>query len=156
MAKTCGERDIETATKLVEKTLEIIRYFKCPWAFENPQSGLLKKQPCEQGIPFKDVSYCKYGMPYRKLTRIWTDLGDDWCPRPTCLVENCSHKAQFGCHAKSAQTRPCRLAVSERERLQEGKERRTHDRFREELYRIPAELCDEIAKAASRRCIGEM
>ena len=36
MANACGERSIETATKLVEKTLEIIRHFKCPWAFENP------------------------------------------------------------------------------------------------------------------------
>ncbi len=110
-----------------------------------------------QGIPFRDVSYCKYGMPYRKLTRIWTDLGDDyWTPRPTCLVENCSHKAQFGCHAKSAQRRPCIMAVSERERLQEGGEKRTHDHFtREELYTIPAELCDEIAKAASRKCKGK-
>ena len=70
---------------------------------ENPQSGLLKKQPCVQGIPFEDVSHCKYDMPYRKLTRIWTDLGDDWFPKPTCLVENCSHKAHFGCHAKPAQ-----------------------------------------------------
>ena len=148
VAKTCGKRDIEGATKLVEKTSEIIRYFKCPWAFENPESGLLKKQPCVQGIPFKDVSYCKYGMPYRKLTRIWTDLGDDyWTPRPTCLVEKCSHKAQFGCHAKSAQQRPSFI----------NGERRLSDRFtREELYRIPSELCDEIAKAASRKCMGEM
>ncbi len=43
VAKTCGKRDIEGATKLVEKTPEIIRYFNCQWAFENPQSGFLKK-----------------------------------------------------------------------------------------------------------------
>ena len=139
MAKTCGERDIETATKLVEKTLEIIRYFKCPWAFENPQSGLLKKQPCVQGIPLKDVSYCKYGMPYRKLTRIWTDLGDDWCPRPTCLVEKCSHKATHGLHPMNAQRGATRV---------KGERRVGDDCSLAQLYSMPPNLCDEIAAAA--------
>ena len=48
IAKTQGIRDIEGATKVVEKTLEIIRYFNCSFAMENPQSGYLKQQPCVQ------------------------------------------------------------------------------------------------------------
>ena len=147
VAKTCGKRDIEGATKLVEKTLETNRHCKCPWAFESLQSGLLKKLPCVQGIPFRDVSYCKYGMPYRKLTRIWTDLGDYWTPRPTCLVEKCSHKATHGLHPMSAQRGATRV---------KGERRVGDDCSLAQLYRIPAELCDEIAKAASRRCMGEM
>ena len=31
IAKTLGTRDLPGATKVVEKTLEIIRYFKCPF-----------------------------------------------------------------------------------------------------------------------------
>ena len=108
---------------------------------ESPQSGYLKQQPCVQGIPYKDVSYCKYGMPYRKLTRLWTNLGEYWDPKPTCLVEKCGHKAQFGIHSKTAQKRSCKIRG----------EYRAEDTFtREQLYRIPAELCDEIAKAAAK------
>ena len=142
IAKTTGTRDIPGATRVVEKTLEIIRYFNCQFAMENPQSGYLKQQPCVQGIPFKDVSYCKYGMPYRKMTRLWTDLDEYWDPKPTCLVEKCAHKVQYGYHAKSAQ---------KRESKRKG-QRLEDDAFtREELYRIPAELCDEIANAATSK-----
>ena len=146
IAKTQGKRDIEGATKIVEKTLEIIRYFKCPFAMENPQSGFLKQQPCVQGIPYQDVSYCKYGMPYRKLTRCWTDLGKYWTPKPTCLVEKCVHKAEFGYHAKSAQKRTSKI---------KGQRPRDDTFTREELYKIPAELCDEIANAATSKYVSE-
>ena len=146
IAKTQGIRDIEGATEVVEKTLEIISYFKCKFSMENPQSGYLKWQPCVQGIPFKDVSYCKYGMPYRKMTRLWTNLGDYWHPRTTCLVEKCHYKAQFGIHSKTAQKRKCKIRG----------EYRAEDTFtREQLYRIPAELCDEIAKAALSKYVSE-
>ena len=70
-AKTTGVRDIEGANAIVQQTLDIIEYFEPKyWMIENPQSGLLKDQLCMYGLPFTDVDYCKYGMRYRKRTRI--------------------------------------------------------------------------------------
>jgi len=67
-------RDISGANRIVSRTLEIIEYFQPDrWFVENPQTGLLKEQDIMLGIPFTDVDYCKYGFPYRKRTRIWTN-----------------------------------------------------------------------------------
>ena len=74
------------------------------------------------------------------MTRVWTDLGEYWDPKPTCLVEKCPHKAQFGIHAKTAQQRKFKVRG----------EYLAGDNFtREQLYKIPTELCDEIANAAA-------
>tara|TARA_R110000782_G_scaffold116452_1_gene206481 strand:+ start:51 stop:653 length:603 start_codon:yes stop_codon:yes gene_type:complete len=76
-AKSRGVRDIEGANKLVQKTLDIINYFKPKyWYIENPQTGLLKKQPFMMDLPFIDADYCMYGKPYRKRTRFWTNVKD--------------------------------------------------------------------------------
>ncbi len=78
VARTTGPpRDLHAADKLVKRMLEVMSYFRCGgahWAFENPQSGLLKTRSVVAGLPFFDTSYCKYGYPYRKNTRIWTSL----------------------------------------------------------------------------------
>jgi hypothetical protein len=72
---TGGPRDIEGANQIVQRTLEIIRYFEPHvWFLENPASGYLKNQGFMQELPFVDVHYCKYGYPYRKWTRIWTNV----------------------------------------------------------------------------------
>ena len=67
--------DIESANRLVMRTLEIIHYFKPKyWFIENPDTSSLKKQPFMSSIPYYVVSYCMYGFPYQKNTRIWTNL----------------------------------------------------------------------------------
>ena len=82
--KTFGVRDIEGANQIVQRTLDILEYFEPKyWIIENPQTGLLKDQLCMWGRPFKDIDYCKYGMPYRKRTRIWNNISS-WNPRPLC------------------------------------------------------------------------
>ena len=81
-AKTTGVRKIDQANEVVKKTLEIIDYFKPKYyMIENPQTGLLKEQPFMRSIPYNDVDYCKYGMMYRKRTRIWNNIGT-WQPKP--------------------------------------------------------------------------
>ena len=54
------------------------------WAIENPATGLLRLRPFMAGLPWQDVSYCTYGYPYRKLTRIWGNL--DWCSSNPCVA----------------------------------------------------------------------
>lgn len=70
-------RNLDLADSIVLRVLEIIGYYKPKvWFIENPQTGLLKTRNFIQGIPFYDVSYCKYGYDYRKNTRIWSNIKD--------------------------------------------------------------------------------
>lgn len=129
------------ADSLVQKTLEIIRYFGTPWAFENPATGRLKSRPfmLELDLPYKDATYCKYGTRYRKQTRIWNSLGDAWQPRSICRKSDPCEHFQNGVHPASAQRGPCHKKGST---APEG------GHTLNQLYSIPAALCDEIALAA--------
>ena len=83
-AKTVGVRNIEHANSIVLKTLEIISYLNPTyWVIENPQTGLLKHQHFMNDLPYNDVDYCKYGMPYRKRTRLWNNI-PNFIPLPLC------------------------------------------------------------------------
>ena len=83
-AKTTGTRNIEYANSIVLKTIEIIKYFNPKYfVIENPQTGLLKNQEFMDEFEFKDVDCCKYGMPYRKRTRLWNNI-TTWKPRHLC------------------------------------------------------------------------
>ena len=73
-AMTCRPRDIPKAKALVERTLEILEYFRAPFWMENPGgAALLHKQAfMEPWNVFRtEVAYCNFGMPYRKLTSCW-------------------------------------------------------------------------------------
>ena len=84
IAKTIGIRNIEQANNIVKRVLEIISYFNPTYyMIENPQTGLLKNQTFMLDIPYNDLDYCKYGMKYRKRTRIWNNL-NTWIPKPLC------------------------------------------------------------------------
>ena len=137
----CQETEgLEYADSLVQKSLDIIDYFK-PKAFivEDPYTGMLKKRPLmlpmEQYL--RRVTYCRYGLPYKKETAIWTNLGEYWQPRPLCTRANpCPQVIDFW-HPASAQQR----------------ERLSQPRFKkEELYIIPADLCRELAAATEAFC----
>jgi hypothetical protein len=79
--------DLERSNKIVKRTLDIIEYFKPKnWIIGNPYKGLLKDQPFIHGIPYNDLDHCKYGMPYRKRTRLWNNV-DHWQPKPLCAKD---------------------------------------------------------------------
>ena len=134
IAKTTGVRKIDYANSIVKKTIEIINYFNpSVWFIENPQTGLLKHQEFMKDFDYFDLDYCKYGFPYRKRTRIWTNL-KTWKPRPLCK-KDCGNIINNK-HKETAQ------------RMPSGKKSEWGDNplihRQDELYRIPSELINEI------------
>ena len=99
-------RDLEGSDAMVQRVKDVIAYFQpTAWAFENPASGLLPRRDVVRGLPFKDISYCMYGYPYRKYTRIWTN-SQVWKPRPTCCKQNPCDGMRDGRHTMSSQRGP--------------------------------------------------
>ena len=129
-AKSRGIRDIEGSNEIVKLTLDIIEYFKPKyWMIENPQTGLLKEQEFMKWIPYNDIDYCKYGMPYRKRTRLWNNI-DGWHPKPLCKKDCDSMNETRTRHIQEAQQGG---STAERRQIQ-----RTFST--EDLYRVPPEL----------------
>ena len=121
---TGGPRDLLSADRLVRRALDVVEYFGCHWAMENPQTGLLKTRDIVRGLPFFDTSYCKYGYPYRKHTRIWSSLALRLCSR--CFIRD-----------------PCSFIVGIRHPTT------VQLCSRSQSYSIPPTLCDAIAGAAN-------
>ena len=128
-ALTTRTRNIFSANQIVLKTLEIIEYLNPDYyIIENPQTGLLKSQPFMYGIPYKDIDYCKYGMPYRKRTRLWNNIFQ-WNPKPLCK-KDCGNIVD-GRHIAHAQRGPSIGLLN--------------NRFHQnELYVIPEQLIHDI------------
>ena len=106
IAKTTGIRKIEQANEIVKRTLEIIEYFQ-PQFFvvENPATGLLKKQVFMSDIPFNDIDHCRYGLTYRKRTRLWNNIYT-WTPRPLCNKDCNAMTDDKKRHKETAQRMP--------------------------------------------------
>ena len=131
IAKTIGIRDIEGANNIVQRTLDIIDYFQPRWwIIENPQTGLLKQQTIMTNKPFVDVDYCKYGMSYRKRTRLWNNI-EEWIPRPLCKRDCSSMNETRTRHLQVAQRGPTKGQPNNRNK-------------QSELYAVPLELVREI------------
>ena len=82
------------------------------------------------GLPWRDVTYCKYGYTYKKQTRLWGHF--PFLLRPICSRgEPCGH-IEDGRHPSTAQ----RFGRGQRQTLQQ-------------LYSIPPELCGHIAAIAT-------
>ena len=137
-AKSIGIRDIAGSNKVVKRTIEIIEYILVLSIgfIENPQTGLLKYQDFMIWIPYKDIDYCKYGMPYEKGTRLWNNIGG-WQPKPLCKRDCNSMNEGRTRHMQEAQQ-----GGSTAERRLTQRTFATTD-----LYKVPVELITEILLA---------
>ena len=134
-AKTVGVRKIDESNLIVQRTFEIIDYFQPRfYIVENPQTGLLKEQAIMRGRIFRDIDYCKYGMPYRKRTRLWNNILN-WIPRPLCC-KDCGNTVGNR-HIQTAQRGPNKNY---------GRVQHQHH-TQAELYRVPPPLLFEIFEA---------
>jgi hypothetical protein len=131
-AKTTGLRNIWMANCVVQRTLDIAFHLQPDFfVLENPQTGLLKDQNMMQYLSYDDVDYCKYGLPYRKRTRLWNNIGG-WIPKPLCK-KDCGHM-DGNKHMETAQRGPSRGgSIFGRQRHKQA-----------ELYMVPPELIREI------------
>ena len=133
-AKTMGARRLAEANQIVQRTLEIIACLNPPaWILENPQTGLLKQQAFMDPLPYVDVDYCKYGMPYRKRTRLWSNVAPALQLEPLCK-HDCASVDQTGKRHK---------AVAQR--VQNANEQGVRNRFQQcDLYKIPEPLIEAV------------
>ena len=116
---------------LVLRTIEIITHLDPPmWAIENPATGLLKTRPFMERLPWVDVTYCKYGTPYRKQTQLWTSAGG--------RSEACAGPAAAAARGRTAAQRGPRLMEGQYESVSQS---------RELLYSVPA--TEELAERLS-------
>ena len=134
-AKTVGVRKLDESDLVVQRTWDIREYFNPPlgYVMENPQTGLLKDRDFMQGKPYSDIDYCKYGMPYRKRTRLWNNL-QNWVPRPLCKRDCNSMRENRRRHLETAQRGP--------NSKDDADTQNSHSRH--ELYRVPAQLVWDI------------
>ncbi len=126
-ARTRGcDADLESADSLVRRTLDIAAGLGNPALFiENPYTGKLKTRGLLDHLSMKILDYCRYGAPYMKRTSIWTNT--TWFPSQALCRHDCPSSVG-GRHLARAQQGP------------------PGPRFtQQELYRIPAKLCEEIA-----------
>ena len=130
--------DFELADSLVERALEIIKYFEPRfWFLENPQTGLLKTRSFMAGLPFTDVDYCRYSdWGYKKRTRLWNNSGFNGS---LCLGSGRCASMRGRRHIASAQRGA---------RMIQGVSDNQHNSQRE-LYRIPELLCQSMARHVS-------
>ena len=97
-------------------------------------------------LPYKDVDYCKYGLSYRKRTRLWGRL-EQWEPRPLCQRDCGSMVEGSKRHREQAR------------RLPSGKSEAWSENYRviprEELYTVPAPLIHEILTSLNASHSGQ-
>ncbi len=132
---------------ILNKTLEIIKYLKPKfYTIENPQTGDMKKYI---DLSYNDVTYCKYGFPYRKITRVWHNL-EKWKPKPICTPKSiCENVVNIDNHIHHHKS--CAYKKSTADRRRRHKETVQSiiggSTRKDERYRIPPELVKEWENA---------
>ena len=78
--------------KIVEHTVNLIKFLNPRgWIIENPR-GVLRKLPCVAGLPRTTVCYCRYGDTKMKPTDLF-GVVPNWIPRPMCKNGSSDHIA---------------------------------------------------------------
>jgi len=86
----------ERAIQLVQKTIEIIEYFKPRyWFIENPRA-MLRKMPFMRGLPRHTITYCQYGDTRMKPTDIWGIFPKSFPMRKCKAGDKCHEPAPRG------------------------------------------------------------
>jgi len=127
-------RDVAMAAsdKLVVKTRQIIAHFRdALWVVENPATSLIWMREAAKGLGAESVvtSYCCYGTPYRKDTRLANNFG---LVLPRCPGAGACPSMLGSWHAEWSQL-GCGGAVP-------------RVKTRDELHAIPGPLVEEIAR----------
>ena len=136
-ANRSKDKDLTLSILYVKKSLKLIKEFlkinpNLKWVLENPQTGTLKKQKFMDNLPFTDVSYCQYGLPYRKQTRLWNNANLKLltCKKDCEFMEGKKHIMSVG----------------------NGRKKYTKKSYsREEKYHIPQILILEILKQLRKK-----
>ena len=138
--KEIHDRLMNQDDQLSKKAIEIIKYFRPKlWFIENPDNSQLKNRDHMKDLPFYRVSYCHYGFPYRKNTRIWTNLEGfqpKLCRNDCDQRVNSIHKNNL---AKDNLKKNSMKHISEAQGVYKGRGTRKLER-----YRIPPKLLDEL------------
>ena len=92
-------------------------------------------------LPYKDINYCKYKMPYRKRTRLWNNV-HNWKPQALC-IRDCGNIARNR-HKETAQRAPSGRKENWKENYTLFKQN--------DLYKIPKLLVKEIITAVNVVC----
>ena len=89
-SKRSGVRNLELADSIVQRCLEIIRYFNPRlWILENPFTGMLKHRSFMRDLDSYRVDYCAYeNIGMKKSTMIWTNH-PTFVPRTCAGREHC-------------------------------------------------------------------
>ena len=74
-AKIPQDEAMAASDKLVAKTLQIISHFGCAYCVENPATSRLWKREVAAGLQCVTTSYCSFGYPYRKNTKLANNFG---------------------------------------------------------------------------------
>lgn len=118
--------------KYVLRVLEMIEYLKPKmWFIENPWNSAMKDIPQMKDLPSFRFDYCRFGFPYNKPTRIWTNRTD--MENHVCECENKKH--------------PFRIGISSPKLQRKGE---TNDKTNQDIrYRIPERLLEYLFQSSS-------
>lgn len=83
----------QDALDLVRHTIEVVeRLDPAAWILENPV-GMLRAQDVVQDLHRRTVTYCQYGLPYRKATNLFGRFPPNLKLRPPCKPGGRCHEA---------------------------------------------------------------